>query len=398
MELLKRSWAEINLDAVEENVKNIKALLSGDCMLMGVVKADGYGHGDKYISDTLVKQGVNWFGVSNIDEALSLRRQGIFHPILIFGNTPVKFAKTLNEYNLTQTIYSLEYGKRLAEAAEEADVTLDVHLKVDTGMSRIGFVAVNGEFENAISEIAEICAIKELRPYGIYTHFPVADEKKAVSEDFTRKQYEVFTKLLTSLEKLGITFSIKHCCNSAATISYPEMHMDMVRTGIITYGLNPSEDCKDLVKLTPAMSLYSCITMVKKIVQGTSVSYGRTFIADREKVIATVPIGYADGIERELSDKAEMIVRGKRAKIVGRVCMDQLMLDVSDIEGVCEGDVVTIVGEDEAEKITFDEMAKIGDTINYEKICIIGKRVPRIYKKKGETIGVVDYIRSNVDL
>ncbi len=398
MDLLKRSWAVVDLDAVEENVNNIRKIIKNHCMIMGVVKADGYGHGDRYISEQLVKQGVNWFGVSNLDEALSLRKQGIFHPILIFGHTPTSFVKTLNQYNITQTIYSLQYGQQLAEAAKEADVTVDVHIKVDTGMSRLGFVVVNGQFDSSIEEIATLYQIPQLKCQGIFTHFPVADEEIKPAKDFTKAQYKLFNKVIAKLEEKQVSFSIKHCCNSAATLCYPEMHMDMVRMGIVTYGLSPSPDCNNLMDYRPAMALYSCITMVKTIAEGTSVSYGRTYISPSQRRIATVPIGYADGIERELSNRGHMLVHGVKAPIVGRVCMDQLMLDVTHIPEAKEGDVVTIVGKDGDNSLSFEEMADIGDTINYEKICIIGKRVPRIYKKHGREIGVVDYIRSNVDL
>ena len=398
MELLKRSWAVVDLDAVADNIKTIKKLLDPHCMLMGVVKADGYGHGDKYISDELVRLGVNWFGVSNIDEAISLRKQGIYHPILIFGHTPARFAKTLNEYNITQTVYSAEYAQELSEACEKQGVILDIHIKIDTGMSRLGFVVNEDNINRTIEEIRKIYHLPCFRPYGIFTHFAVADEKSKKSVDFTYQQFDKFKEIISALEKRGMTFKIKHCCNSAATICYPEMHMDMVRPGIITYGLSPSKELEGMIPLKPAMQLYSTITLVKEIKEGTTVSYGRIFTAEKKMKVATVAIGYADGIERELSDTAYMLVNGQKAKIVGRVCMDQLMLDVTDIEDVKIGDIATIVGTDGENTITFEEMADIGNTVNYEKICIIGKRVPRIYMKDGKEIGVVDYVRRNIDM
>lgn len=398
MELLKRSWAVVDLDAVSENINNIKKIISPGCMLMGVVKADAYGHGDKYISDELVRLGVNWFGVSNIDEAISLRKQGIYHPILIFGHTPTRFAKTINEYNITQTVYSMNYARELDKACREAGVTIDVHIKVDTGMSRIGFMVNETNRAKSVEEIEEVCHMSSFRPYGIFTHFSVADEISEESKNYTRYQYKNFTDTIEELEKRGITFKIKHCCNSAATICYPEMHLDMVRAGIIVYGLSPSKDLKGMIPLKPAMELYSTITLVKEVEKGTSISYGRTFIADKNMKIATVAIGYADGIERELSDTAYMLVKGKKAKVVGRVCMDQLMLDVTDIPDIQEGDTVTIVGTDGENTLSFDEMAEIGNTVNYEKICIIGKRVSRIYTRGGKEIGSVDYVRRNIDM
>ncbi|MEG0899624.1 MAG: alanine racemase [Oscillospiraceae bacterium] len=398
MELLKRSWAVVDLDAIADNIKTIKNILSPHCMLMGVVKADGYGHGDKYISDELVRLGVDWFGVSNIDEAISLRKQGIYHPILIFGHTPARFAKILNQYNITQSVFSLEYAKSLAATCEKEGVTIDAHIKIDTGMSRLGFVVGSGLMGTAIDEISQVYSLPQLNYTGIFTHFPVADETNETSKTFTLSQFALFNEVISKLENLGMSFKIKHCCNSAATICYPQMHMDMVRPGIITYGLSPSADCNSMIPLKPAMNLYSTITLVKNVCAGTSVSYGRTFIAQKDMKVATVAIGYADGIERELSDKGCMLVRGKRARIIGRVCMDQLMLDVTDIPDVSAQDIATIVGTDGENTITFEEMAAIGNTVNYEKICIIGKRVPRIYMRDGKEIGVVDYVRKNIDM
>lgn len=395
IEYLKRSWAVINLDNVAHNIDAIKQALTPGCMLMGVVKADAYGHGDKYIADQLVKQGVNWFGVSNIDEALSLRTQGIFHPILIFGFTPAEHAALLNEYNLTQTIYSLDYARELQEAAAAASVDVGIHIKVDTGMSRLGFVVDNGFAAASAAEIAEVHAMPNLVAGGIFTHFAVADELEEESVAYTRWQYEQFRALVDTLAGRGVTFSIHHCCNSGGFLNYPEMHMDMVRPGIITYGLNPSEDCARAAKLDlrPAMEFYSIVSQVKEIAGGTTVSYGRCYTAHRPTRAATVPIGYADGYERELSNKSRVLVRGQYANVIGRVCMDMLMLDVTHIPGVTPGDIVTIVGTDGGNTLTFDEMARLSGTISYEKVCLIGKRVPRIYRQNGKDVGVVDFIR-----
>jgi len=336
---------------------------------------------------------VGWFGVSNLEEALSLRTQGIYHPILIFGVTPPEHAGALNEYNLTQTIYSLEYAQQLHSAAEEADVDVGVHIKVDTGMSRLGFVVCNGFAAEAVEQIGRACALPRLHADGIYTHFACADELCEDSEAYTRMQYRLFLETVGALEQKGLRFALRHCCNSAGTINYPEMHLDMVRPGIILYGIAPSEECSGKIALQPAMELYSTIAQIKKIPSGTPVSYGRCYTAHRETVVATAAIGYADGYERELSNKARVLVRGKFAKVIGRVCMDQLMLDVTHIPGVQPGDLVTIVGADGAGSLSFDEMAQLSGTIAYEKICLIGKRVPRIYRRNGKDIGVMDYVR-----
>jgi len=393
VDYLKRSWTVVNLDAIAHNVRAVQALLSPRCQLMGVVKADAYGHGDKFVADRLVQLGINWFGVSNLEEAASLRRQGIFHPILIFGVTPPEYAKLLNELNLTQTIFSLEYARRLQEAAVDAGVDIGVHIKVDTGMSRLGFVLGNGFGPESMEEIVQVRGLSRLHADGIYTHFACADELGGDSVAYTRMQYSLFRKTLEQLEKRDIHFALRHCCNSAGTVNYPEMHLDMVRPGIVLYGLSPSPDCVGKIDLRPAMELYSTIAQVKRIPAGTPVSYGRCYTTHRETAVATVAIGYADGYERELSNKARVLVRGQLAGVIGRVCMDQLMLDVTHIPGVREGDLVTIVGEDGGRRLTFDEMAQLSGTIAYEKVCLIGKRVPRIYRRDGKDVGIVDYIR-----
>ncbi|MDR2933438.1 MAG: alanine racemase [Oscillospiraceae bacterium] len=393
IDYLRRSWAVVNLNNVAHNFTALKRVLTPGCKVMAAVKADAYGHGDKYIADQLVRLGVDWFGVSNLEEALSLREQGIYHPILIFGVTPPENVRQLNEYNLTQSIYSLPYARELHAAAQAAGVGIQVHIKIDMGMSRLGFVLDNGFAEISAGEIKEVCRMPRFQAQGIFTHFACADERNDDSMAYTRGQYRKFCALIARLEQEGVTFSIRHCCNSAGAIGYPDMHMDMVRPGIVLYGLSPSDDCAGMIDLKPAMELYSCVSMVKEIADGTPVSYGRCYTAHRKTKVATVAIGYADGYERELTNKARMLVRGQYANVIGRVCMDQLMLDVTHIDGVAAGDVVTIVGEDGGRRLTFDEMAALSGSINYEKVCLIGKRVPRIYRQDGKDIGVVDYIR-----
>lgn len=393
---LKRSWAVVNMDAIAHNIRTIQRNLTPGCRMMGVVKADAYGHGDKFIADQLVKQGVDWFGVSNIVEAISLRSQGIFHPILIFGFTPAEYARALNEYHLTQSIYSLAYAREMQAAAQAAGVNIGIHIKIDTGMSRLGFVLDNGVAQDTVSAIEQICGMPNLTAGGIFTHFAVADEQEASSAAYTKQQFAQFQTLLTALAQKGISFPIRHCCNSAGMICYPEMHLDMVRPGIVLYGLSPSTDCAGKLDLRPAMELYSCIVQVKEIAKDTTVSYGRCYTAHRNMRVATVPVGYADGYERELGNKSRVLVRGQFANVIGRVCMDQMMLDVTHIPDAAPGDIVTIVGSDGANTLTFDEMARLSGTISYEKICLIGKRVPRIYRQNGKDIGIVDYIRQGI--
>lgn len=393
VEYLRRSWAVVNLDSIAHNVSAIRERLTPGCMLMAVVKADAYGHGDKYIAEQLVRLGVDWFGVSNIDEAMSLRTQGIYHPILIFGATPPEHAKLLCKYNLTQTIFSRGYADELHGAAEEAGADIGVHIKVDTGMSRLGFVLQNGFASQSEEEVARVWAMPRFSARGIYTHLACADDLGEDSVRYTKAQYKSFCDLLERLKKRGIIFPLRHCCNSAGTINYPEMHMDMVRPGILLYGLRPSAECEGMIPLRPAMELYSSVSMVKEVPAGTSVSYGRRYTTAAPVKVATVSIGYADGYARILSNRARMLVRGQYAQVIGRVCMDQLMLDVTHIEGVSAGDMVTIVGSDGGNTLTFDEMADLCGTINYEKVCLIGKRVPRIYRRGGKDIAVADYVR-----
>lgn len=393
---LRRSWAVVDLDCIDHNIRSIQSKLKPGCMIMGVVKADAYGHGDKYIADELVKLGVNWFAVSNLSEAMSLRNQGIYHPILILGTTPPNKAKQLCEYNITQAVFSLEYAKKLQQQAQRAGVTVACHIKVDTGMGRIGFDA-DQDFEQAIEEISEVCHYQNLRCDGIFTHFSSSDEYNEASIAYTRKQYDLFMEVCNRLQKQGISFMVRHCCNSGGIVNYPEYHLDMVRAGILIYGMVPDKACEGKIDLKTAMELHSVISMIKDVKKGTKLSYGRTFTAERDMRIATVPIGYADGYHRSLSNKGRMIVNGHFAPIVGRICMDQLMLDVTDIPDLSDGMQITIVGEEGDKKITMEEIAAMADTVHYEIMCVIGKRVPRVYRRNGKDIGAVDYIRHTVE-
>ena len=392
MDYLKRSWAVINLDNLEYNFNSLKNMLKSDCMVMGVVKADAYGHGDKYIAGKLVELGVDWLAVSNIEEALSLRKQNIKHPVLIFGPTPVEKVKALKEHKFTQTVYSMEYASQLHNATKSAGVEIDIHIKVDTGMTRLGFAADDNSTEMAVEEILDVCKMPCFNAKGIFTHFACADEFNKDAVEYTKGQFSRFNDIIKMLEKKGKTFEIKHCCNSAGAIAYPEMHMDMVRPGIILYGLNPSTECAGKIDLKPVMELFTSVSMVKETEKDVNVSYGRAYKTSGKTKIATVAIGYADGYGRELSNRAKMLVNGQYATVIGRVCMDQVMLDVTHIDNVNRGDIVTIVGENGGETLTFDEMAAFGSTINYEKVCLIGKRVPRVYKEKGEDIGTMNYL------
>ncbi len=388
---LKRTWAEINLDALEHNYRQIRGLLKPETRMMCVVKADGYGHGAIPVAQQLAQLGAEWFGVSNLEEALQLREGGIRQPILILGYTPPSKAEVLSQNGISQTVFSLEYAKALSFKAEETGVTVKMHLKVDTGMSRIGFLYHDQQKnQSALDEMMEASRLPALQPEGIFTHFAAADDRQ--QESFTLKQYELFTSAIAGLKEKGVTFQLCHCCNSAAVMSHPEMHLDMVRPGIILYGNVPSDQMDIPLDLHPAMELKTVISQVKEVEAGSTVSYSRTFETPKPTQVATVSIGYADGYPRSLSSRADMLVAGRRARVIGRVCMDQLMLDVSGNQEVQPGMTVTVFGHDHGAFLPIEEVAGLAGTINYETMCLIGKRVPRIYLRHGEKIEQLNYI------
>ena len=389
---LKRTWADINMDAIDHNFRAIRNALKPGVKMCCVVKADAYGHGAPMVAREYQRLGADWFAVSNLEEAIQLRRCAITRPILILGYTPPQNAEELSELNISQTVLSLDYARQLSRYAQEANVTVNIHLKVDTGMSRIGFLYQNPERDGAsLDEMETAARLPGLAPEGIFTHFAVSDDGDQ-GENFTLAQYDCFRKAVEAMEARGLHFAVRHCANSGAVLDYPELQLDMVRPGIILYGMEPSESIRQPLDLQPAMELKTVISQKKEIPAGATVSYGRTFTASQGTVVATVPIGYADGYPRHFSGKAQMLVRGKRAPIIGRVCMDQLMLDVTEIPGVEEGDVVTVFGRDGEAFLPVDELAALNDTIHYEMVCLVGKRVPRIYWKHGKQIGELNYI------
>ena len=389
MNMVKRTWAEISLNAIEHNYNVIRNKVADDTKVCCVIKADGYGHGAVELSQIYEKLGADFFAVSNIDEGIEIRKSGSKLPIVILGYTPVSEAKNLAAYNISQAVFSLEYAKELSEKCVEEDCICKMHIKVDSGMSRIGFMCQ--EFprdEYSIEEICEACCLPNLEVEGLFTHFCVSDED-AEGREFTNKQYENFIHVRDSLKKRGVDISVVHCSNSGAIEDYPETCCDMVRAGIILYGLAPSSKLADRLDLVPAMTLKTVVAFVKEVQKGATISYGRTFTADRKMKIATVPIGYADGFIRQNAKDGYMTVNGKKAKIVGRICMDQPMLDVTDIEDVKTGDEVVVFGTGENGEPTADSLAENTGTINYETVCLVGKRVPRIYIKDGKIESVM---------
>lgn len=389
---LKRTWAQIDLDAIKHNFLQIRKNINSKSKLLCVIKADAYGHGAVALAKEYENLGADWFAVSNLEEAFQLRNNGIKKPILILGYTPVNMAYELSRLNISQAVFSENYAKKLANYAEKNNVKVKIHLKIDTGMSRIGFVFKNElDNSNTIDELIKVCSLKNLLVEGIFTHFSVADEAEE-SIEVTKEQFSSFKNICEILKNEGIKIKLRHCSNSGGILNYPESNLDMVRAGIILYGLFPSAYVKNKLDLKPAMSLKTVISQVKTVPKGTAVSYGGVFITNKKTKIATVPIGYADGYLRVLSGKASMLVNGKRAPVVGRICMDQAMLDVTEIKNVKENTVVTVFGKEDNNEIKIEELSDFANTINYEILCLISKRIPRIYIKNGEKIGQLNYI------
>ncbi len=389
--VLKRTWAQINLDAVDNNITQIRSVLAPGCLLCATVKADCYGHGYKYMTQEMAASGADWFAVSNLAEALQLRRCGIEKPVLILGYTPPENAAELVYNDISQAVFSYDYAKALSDAVAGDGVKVNAHIKLDTGMSRLGFVYHDSVDDYPVfDEIERACRLPGIAPEGIFTHFSSAD--CADGEVYTRIQYDLFLSAVDRLRQRGIEFRLRHCCNSAAILRFREMDLDMTRAGIILYGLYPSADVPRELRLLPVMELKTVVSLVKTLTPETPVSYSRTFVTPREMKVATVPIGYADGYPRRLSNRMYMLVNGQKAPIVGNICMDQCMLDVTGIEGVKEGTEVTVFGADHGAFLGVDEIAERAGLLNYEVICGLSRRVPRIYLRNNEIIEVTDYM------
>ncbi len=370
----RRTWALVDLDAASFNYKTIAAQTLPGTKICCVIKADAYGHGAVRLASLYRDLGAEYFAVSNIEEALQIRAAGIDTPILILGYTDPDCADILAKNNISQCVYSEEYGKRLSESAEKKGVRLRVHIKVDTGMRRLGFCCYGDSFE--LDSIERTYRLPALIMEGIFTHFSSADEGDG-GMDYTRRQFECFMSVIEQMERRGCTFLIRHCANSAATFDYPHMHLDMVRVGIVLYGVPPSKTLKNPPKLRSVLKLKTIISHIKTISAGDAVSYGREYVAARDMRVATLPIGYADGVWRANSKHGMVVsVGGKYASVVGRICMDQCMIDVTDVPEAQIGSEVTVYGDGEC---SVNRVAEINGTINYEILCAIGKRVPRIY-------------------
>ena len=383
MDFFKRCWVEIDLDKIEHNYRLIRKLI-GDKKMISVVKADAYGHGVEFVANKLDSIGSDMFAVSNMEEAQQLWRGDIEKPTLILGYTPPEYAEKLAELKIRQAVFSADYAKALSDAAVKCGKQVYVHIKLDTGMHRIGFDSYTDE---GVAEAIAACRLPGLIPEGVFTHFAAADRDGDSDGSYTRAQYDRFVTAIDKIEQSGIKFEIKHCCNSAAILTHSEMHLDGARPGIIMYGLMPS-DMLENPGFEPVMSFKSVISMIKRLPAGMDISYGRTFTTPRDMTVATVTVGYADGYQRKLAEDGYVLLHGKRAKIIGRICMDQMMIDVTDIPQAAVGDTVTLFGRDGDEEITVDSIAARLGTINYELVCIIGKRVTRVFKSGSDVVAV----------
>lgn len=383
---VRSAWAEVNLDNLAHNIREVRRLAGKKSMVTAVIKADGYGHGAVKIAQTLLDNGADRFAIAVLDEGIELREAGFRVPILILGYTDPPRAKEVVKHELIQTVYSMELAEALSKEAQAQGKVCKIHIKIDTGMGRIGLQPDR----EAVELIKSISRLPGLEIEGMYTHFAVADEH---DKSYTEGQFEKFTWISEQLEKEGIHIPVKHVGNSATIIDLPGMHLDMVRAGIMLYGLAPSNEVMlEKLELKQVMSLKVRVTNVKEIEAGKSVSYGRKFIADKPSRIASLPIGYADGYTRMLSGKAEALIHGKRVPVVGRICMDQCMIDVTGIDDVQVGDEVVLFGEQGGDMIHIDELAEKLGTINYEIVCMIARRVPRVYTKNGEIVDFVNYL------
>ena len=375
---LRRTWAEVSLDAIEHNYKALRARIGENVKFLGVVKADAYGHGAVHVARTLQELGADYLAVSSLDEAMELRANGIVMPILILGHTPTEQVPNLIANNITQTVTCLAKAHEYNAAAAEFGAKLRVHIKVDTGMSRLGYLCDGSHFDGGVEGICEACGLPGLEAEGIFTHFAVADEQDQESQAYTRRQFDLFCRVIRAVEeKRGVRFPLRHCANTGATACYPEMHLDMVRPGLLLYGYGEFAQGLDL---RPVMTLKTTISTTKTYEPGTSVSYGRLFTTQRRTRMGVVPYGYADGFFRCLSDRCSLMTAKGPAPQRGRICMDMSMIDLTDLPGVDVGDEVEIFGPHNPVEV----MAAQAGTIPYELTCAVSKRVPRVYLQNGQ--------------
>lgn len=373
-EAIRPVWAEINLSNLDYNIKNIKAKLGSGTKIIGVVKADGYGHGSVKVAEVLRANGVDTFAVSTLQEAIVLREAGATEQIISLSLTPNFYSNVLVEYNITPVISSLENARAISKTAAEVGKTVSGFIAADTGMGRIGYLTWD---ENAVSEIKEISQLPNFKIAGLFSHMSTAD---SADKTFSRQQEQCFNEFYDKLIAAGIEIPMKTFANSASVMELPSVYFDAVRPGIILYGCYPSDEVdKSSLSLKPVMSVKATISHLKDVPAGFSVSYGREFISKRPSKIATIALGYADGYPRPYAPKGEVIVNGVKAPLAGNICMDQCMIDVTDVPDVKVGDEVIVMGSDGKNTILADDIAKATGTINYEIICAFGQRLPKVY-------------------
>lgn len=376
---LRRTWAEINLDAIAYNYRKIKEKIGKDVKFLGVVKADAYGHGSVQVSRLLAEEGADYLAVSSADEALELRVNGIKMPILILGHTPKEQVEELIKYDITQAVTCKAKADEYSSEAVKCGGTLKIHIKVDTGMSRLGYLCDDGLFDTGVAGIVEACNLPGLYAEGIFTHFAEADEFGDAADDYTKHQFELFNNVIKAVEEKGVHFAIRHCANTGAVARFPETYLDMVRPGLLLYGYG--EFAKEL-GLKPAMTLKTTVSTIKIYPEGTAISYGGIYVTDKKTRIGVLPYGYADGFLRSLSNKCSLYTKEGPASLRGKICMDMCMIDITDMMSVDVGSEVEVFGE----KNPIEELSSIAGTIPYELTCAVSKRVPRMYIKDGKVI------------
>lgn len=386
MKQYNRVCAEIDLDAIAYNMEQMKNRIGEGAQLIGVIKTDAYGHGAVPIAQMFEKIPYIWgYAVACLDEGMILRKNGIEKPILVLGCVFPDQYEDMIRHDIRAAVYTEEMAEGMSRTAVKLGKDAYFHIKIDTGMGRIGFPVT----EESADTIRRICSLPNVCPEGMFTHFAKADE---ADKSYTRMQHDRFMWMKEQLEKRNVSIRYYDCDNSAGIIDFPDMKHDLARAGISTYGMYPSDEVdKSAVDLKPALSLKSHVIFVKEVEPGTSISYGGTFTADRKMRIATVPVGYGDGYPRSLSNKGYVLIRGKKARILGRVCMDQFMVDVTDIPDAAFMDQVTLIGSDGEELITVDDLAELSGRFNYEFVCCLSKRIPRVYRRGGEIILQTDY-------
>lgn len=385
MKEYNRVYAKIDLDAAAYNMEQMKNRIGGGARLIAVVKTDAYGHGAVLLAEVFEKLDYVWgYAVATLDEGIVLRKHGIKKPILVLGCVFPDQYDDMVRNEIRAAVYMEEMAGKIAEAAERAGKKAYIHIKVDTGMGRIGFPVT----EESADIIERISRMENIEVEGMFTHFAKADER---DKTYTYEQHRKFMWMKVQMEKRNVVIPYYDCDNSAGIIDFPDMKHDLARAGISTYGMYPSEEVnRDAVDLKPVLSLVSHVIFVKTVEPGTSISYGGTFVAPKQMKVATIPVGYGDGYPRSLSNKGCVLIHGKRARILGRVCMDQFMVDVTDIPEVQFMDQAVLIGEDQDDRITVEELAELSGRFNYEFVCCLGKRIPRVYTSGGQIVKQTD--------